>query len=137
MKYSQENILKKLHSEEVKKHLNKLGINSVLIFGSILTDEFNEESDVDIAILDRNKLNIKTVLNLEIYFEDLLNREIDVVDLKSENLDIFVKINILNNNNIIYSEDNGIMLEKLIDDIEWYYRENEYYFKCRKRDLLC
>lgn len=130
-------ILEKLYSDELKNHFNKIGINTALVFGSVLNDEFNETSDVDIAILGINKFNIKTILNLELYLEDLLDRPIDVVDMNSENLDIFIKIEILNNSEVIYNEDNRVILDKLIDNTEWYYRQNEYYFKCRKRDLLC
>ncbi|MBB6716496.1 type VII toxin-antitoxin system MntA family adenylyltransferase antitoxin [Clostridium gasigenes] len=130
-------ILEKLNSDNLKSYFSKLGLNTALVFGSVLTDEFNEESDVDIAILSSSKLNIKAILNLELYLEDLLDRPIDVVDLNSEKLDVFIKIDILNNNKLIYSQDNSVSLNKLIDNTEWYYRENEHYFECRKRDLLC
>ncbi|MBU3137394.1 nucleotidyltransferase domain-containing protein [Clostridium gasigenes] len=130
-------ILEKLNSDNLKKYFIKLGVSTALVFGSVLTDEFNEESDVDIAILSSSKLNIKAILNLELYLEDLLDRPIDVVDLNSEKLDVFIKIEILNNNKLIYSQDNSVSLNKLIDNTEWYYRENEHYFECRKRDLLC
>ncbi|MBU3103313.1 type VII toxin-antitoxin system MntA family adenylyltransferase antitoxin [Clostridium gasigenes] len=130
-------ILEKLNSDNLKKYFIKLGLNTALVFGSVLTDEFNEESDVDIAILSSSKLNIKAILNLELYLEDLLDRPIDVVDLNSEKLDVFIKIEILNNNKLIYSQDNSVSLNELIDNTEWYYRENEHYFECRKRDLLC
>ncbi|WP_354090566.1 type VII toxin-antitoxin system MntA family adenylyltransferase antitoxin [Clostridium gasigenes] len=130
-------ILEKLNSDNLKSYFSKLGLNTALVFGSVLTDEFNEESDVDIAILSSSKLNIKAILNLELYLEDLLDRPIDVVDLNSEKLDVFIKIDILNNNKLIYSQDNSVSLNKLIDNTEWYYRKNEHYFECRKRDLLC
>ncbi|WP_207648699.1 type VII toxin-antitoxin system MntA family adenylyltransferase antitoxin [Clostridium gasigenes] len=130
-------IFEKLNSDNLKNYFIKLGLSTALVFGSVLTDEFNEESDVDIAILSSSKLNIKAILNLELYLEDLLDRPIDVVDLNSEKLDVFIKIEILNNNKLIYSQDNSVSLNKLIDNTEWYYRENEHYFECRKRDLLC
>eukprot|EP00828_Plagiopyla_frontata_P029548 TRINITY_DN38215_c0_g1_i1.p2 TRINITY_DN38215_c0_g1~~TRINITY_DN38215_c0_g1_i1.p2 ORF type:complete len:154 (-),score=31.09 TRINITY_DN38215_c0_g1_i1:303-764(-) len=136
MKKEQIEIFRKLSENEFRDYISKLPINSVLIFGSVITDEFNEESDVDIAILGNDKLNIKDVLQLELFLEDLLERDIDVVDLKNTNLDIFIKINILNNGKIIYSIDNNKSLEELKEKVDWYYRENEYYFECRKRDLL-
>lgn len=137
MKCLQTEILEKLNNDKLKKHFEEIGLNTSLVFGSILTDEFNENSDVDIAILGNEKLNISIILALELYLEDLLDREIDVIDLNSENLDIFIKINILNSSKVLYSKDNGLRLNKLIDNVEWYYRENEHYFECRKRDLLC
>ena len=48
-------ILDKLKSKELKNYLSKLDINNALVFGSIITDNFNEESDVDIAILGTSK----------------------------------------------------------------------------------
>ena len=129
-------ILDKLMSKELKNYLSKLDINNALVFGSIITDNFNEESDVDIAILGTSKLTIKEILKLELFLEDLLERNIDVIDLNSDNLDIFIKIDILNDGKSIYTTDNNKFLEKFIEKVDWYYRENEYYFKCRRRELL-
>ena len=126
-------ILDKLKSKELKNYLSKLDINNALVFGSIITDNFNEESDVDIAILGTSKLTIKEILKLELFLEDLLERNIDV---NSDNLDIFIKIDILNDGKSIYTTDNNKFLEKFIEKVDWYYRENEYYFKCRRRELL-
>ena len=125
-------ILDKLKSKELKNYLSKLDINNALVFGSIITDNFNEESDVDIAILGTSKLTIKEILKLELFLE----RNIDVIDLNSDNLDIFIKIDILNDGKSIYTTDNNKFLEKFIEKVDWYYRENEYYFKCRRRELL-
>ena len=129
-------ILDKLKSKELKNYLSKLDINNALVFGSIITDNFNEESDVDIAILGTSKLTIKEILKLELFLEDLLERNIYVIDLNSDNLDIFIKIDILNDGKSIYTTDNNKFLEKFIEKVDWYYRENEYYFKCRRRELL-
>ena len=129
-------ILDKLKSKELKNYLSKLDINNALVFGSIITDNFNEESDVDIAILGTSKVTIKEILKLELFLEDLLERNIDVIDLNSDNLDIFIKIDILNDGKSIYTTDNNKFLEKFIEKVDWYYRENEYYFKCRRRELL-
>ena len=129
-------ILDKLKSKELKNYRSKLDINNALVVGSIITDNFNEESDVDIAILGTSKLTIKEILKLELFLEDLLERNIDVIDLNSDNLDIFIKIDILNDGKSIYTTDNNKFLEKFIEKVDWYYRENEYYFKCRRRELL-
>lgn len=129
-------ILDKLKSDELKEYLNKININSALVFGSLINGDFNEESDVDIAVIGTSKLPIKVILKLELFLEDLLGRNIDVIDINSDNLDIFIKINILNTGKSIYSIDNNRFLEEFIDKVDWYYRENEHYFNCRKRDLL-
>ena len=136
MKEEQLEILERLSEKEFIDYVSKISIDSILVFGSAITEEFNEESDVDIAILGKSKFNMTEILRLESFLEDLLERSIDVIDLKSENLDIFIKINILNNGEIIYSTDNNRSLEDLKEGMDWYYRENEHYFECRKRDLL-
>lgn len=133
---SQSEILEKLKSSEIEQYAKKLDLNNMLVFGSILTDDFNDESDVDIAVLGFEKLKITDILNLELFLEDILERPIDVVDLNSEGLDIFIKIDILNKGRSIYSSDNNKSLEKLIDKTEMFYRENENFFFCRRMDLL-
>lgn len=136
MDKSQLNILEKLNSDEFSQYLQKMQLKEVLVFGSVLTEEFNEVSDVDIAILADNRVKIKDILALESYLEDMLCRSIDVVDINSENLDIFIKINILNSGRSIYSSDHSKAFNEVIDRVEWYYRENEHFFKCRRRDLI-
>ena len=129
-------IIKKLYSEELKEYLNKINIKSAIVFGSIITEEFNNESDVDIAILGDSLIDMKTILKLELFLEDLLGRPIDVIDLKSSSLDIFIKIDALNTGVSIYTSDEGKYLEIFKESVDSNYRENEYYFECRKRDLL-
>jgi predicted nucleotidyltransferase len=136
MNKQQNIILEKLYSAEFKKYLSSMGLNSVLVFGSLLTNNFNEASDVDIAILSNSKLKLKDILDLELYLENILNRNIDVIDLNSETLDIFIKKDILNTGKVIYSQDSNKTLEKLIDDLDWYFKENETFFYFRRRDLL-
>lgn len=136
MSKSQSEILHILNSEEFRKYLKTINSNNVLVFGSILRVDFNEKSDVDIAVLADDKLKIKDILSLELYLEDMLERNIDVIDLNSESLDIFIKINILNSSKSIYTTDNNIALERLIDKLDWYFKENENFFRYRRRDLI-
>lgn len=133
---SQSEILDVLNSEEFKNHLKTMNLNNVLVFGSLLRDDFSEQSDVDIAILAGNKVKIKGILGLELYLEDILERNIDVVDLNSDNLDIFIKINILNSSRSIYSSDQNLALEELVENLDWYFKENENFFRYRRRDLI-
>lgn len=50
-------ILQKLKSDELLQYLNKLSLNNMLVFGSLITEDFNENSDVDIAILGKEKFS--------------------------------------------------------------------------------
>jgi len=133
---SQIEILEKIKSKDLMEISKNYMIKNILVFGSILTDDFNINSDVDIAILSDEKLKLNDILSLELFFEEILNRPIDVVDLNSTTLDLFIKINILNTGKVLYTSDNNKSLEELIDKLEWYYRENENFFYYRKRDLL-
>ncbi|GIM28807.1 hypothetical protein CPJCM30710_14730 [Clostridium polyendosporum] len=136
MNNSQLLILGKLKSDEFIKFIEGLKVNTVLIFGSTITDVFNEDSDVDIAVLSSEKLKLNDILNLELFLEEMLNRPIDVVDLNSTNLDLFVKITILNTAKVVYTNDNNKSLEEMIDRVEINYRENENFFYYRRLDLL-
>ncbi|ARC86303.1 nucleotidyltransferase domain-containing protein [Clostridium argentinense] len=133
---SQIEILKKIKSKDLAEISKNYMIKNILVFGSVLTDDFNINSDVDIAILSDEKLKLNDILSLELFFEEILNRPIDVVDLNSTTLDLFIKINILNTGKVLYTSDNNKSLEELIDKLEWHYRENENFFYYRKRDLL-
>lgn len=134
--YSKEEILEKLALEEVFNKLNSYNLLSVVVFGSIVTDEFNEYSDVDIAIIGKETIELDKILELEMYFENLLKREIDVVDLKSDNLDLFVKVSILNSYEIVFDIDNNVEFSKVYNEIDRIYKENENFFHFRKVDLL-
>lgn len=138
--YDKIEIIEKLKSEEVFNFIKKYNVTTMLIFGSIVSDdldnEFNEESDVDIALLANKSIELDSILEIELFFQNLLNREIDVLDLRSESLDIFVKISILNTGKIIYTEDNGMSLEILYNETDRIYRENENFMYFRKVDVL-
>ncbi|WP_097028273.1 nucleotidyltransferase family protein [Clostridium peptidivorans] len=138
--YDKVEIIEKLKSEEVFNFIKKYNITTMLMFGSIVSDdldnEFNEESDVDIALLASKSMELDNILEIELFFQNLLNREIDVLDLRSESLDIFVKISILNTGKIIYTEDDGMSLEILYNETDRIYKENENFMYFRKVDVL-
>lgn len=120
--------------EEIAK---KYGLLNIMLFGSVLTDAFHEDSDVDIAILAEEPLSLIDIMDIEMCFEKHFNRAVDVVDLQGERVDLFLKINILNTGKSVYSIDDNKSLEVLIEKIDQYYRLNETYFSFRRRDLLC
>lgn len=70
-------IMNKLNSEYFFEFIDEFNINSVMIFGSICTEDFNELSDVDIAILGENKLPLDNILDIELFLGELLKRDID------------------------------------------------------------
>lgn len=136
IKYSKNTILKKLESVTVLNLFNKFNIKSVLIFGSITNDEFNEESDVDLAIVSDNIVDLDDILTIELLLENILNRDVDLIDLRSSSLDLFVKINILNTGKVIYSTDNNELLEHIYNETDRIYKENKNFIYFRKLDVL-
>ena len=129
-------IMDKLKSEEVMNFLDKYDISSMLTFGSINNEDFSNESDIDIAIIGKHKIDLEEILEIELFLAKLLNKEIDVIDLKCENLYIFLKINVLNEGEIIYSNDDNYNLEEFKDETDKIYKENENFFWFRRKDVL-
>ena len=91
---------------------------------------------MDIAVFGKNKIPLDNILDIELFLEGFLKRQIDVIDLRSDTLDLFIKINILNSGNIIYSKDNNELLEKFCDDTDRIYKENENFMYFRRVDVL-
>lgn len=130
-------IMNKLKSEEMMNFLSKYDISSMLTFGSFNNKEnFTEESDIDIAIIGKHKIDLEEILEIELYLERELNREIDVIDLRSEELNIFIKIRVLNEGKIIYCNDNNNVLEEFKNETDRIYKENENFFWFRRKDVL-
>ena len=129
-------IMDKLKSEEVMNFLDKYDISSMLTFGSINNECFSKESDIDIAIIGKHKIDLEEILEIELFLAKLFNKEIDVIDLKCENLYLFLKINVLNEGEIIYSNDDNYNLEVFKDETDKIYKENENFFWFRKKDVL-
>ena len=57
------------------------GIKVVIVFGSAASGKLRPDSDVDVAVLFENPLNVDTRLALQEKLEDALHREVDLVDL--------------------------------------------------------
>jgi predicted nucleotidyltransferase len=129
-------IVKKLNSKEVIDFINKHNITTLIVFGSLITSEFNEASDVDVALLSNKKIELDNILDLELLLQNSFNREIDVLDLRSESLDLFVKISILNTGKVIFTKDNSNSLNILYEETDVIYRENEDFMHFRKGDVL-
>lgn len=134
--YNKNDIIKKLKSKETFDLFSKYNIKNVVTFGSINTDDFNDYSDIDLAIISDKKLDLDDILEIELYLENILKREIDIIDLNSNTLDLFVKINILNCNNIIYSIDDKKSLVDLYNKTDLFYRDNKDYIFFRRMDVL-
>jgi len=76
---SKEQIIQSIN-EVVSKH----PLQSVALFGSIISNRFNENSDVDIVVRFQESLDPmirgECMLNLQIELEDKLQRSVDILN---------------------------------------------------------
>lgn len=101
---SKEDILRLIKSNEFKEIFKRNNIENVIIFGSLTKDDFNEESDIDIAIIGENKISDSVDLNLTLELEDFLGRSIDLIDINDEEIENIIKIEALNSDMVIIKD---------------------------------
>ena len=90
--------------EEIKKILLEcLECEAIILFGSYARGTQNAESDIDIAIKTKNKINKKRLYEISNLLEDKLKKEVDLINL-DEIGDTF-RYEILINGKIVYCED--------------------------------
>jgi uncharacterized protein len=79
----------------IKKLCDKHKVKELYIFGSLLTDKFNESSDIDLLI-QFGKVNLieyfDNYMDLKEELETLLNRPIDLVENQAIRNPIFRRI---------------------------------------------
>jgi predicted nucleotidyltransferase len=74
------------HNKDIQNLCKAHKVKSLYAFGSVLTDEFNSESDVDF-IVDFQKLDVldygDNYYNLKFALENILKRSIDLLEEKA------------------------------------------------------
>lgn len=131
--YRKEELLTLINSNEFRNLFLNYNITNIILFGSITTNDFNEESDVDIAIISKEKLAFKDELTLTLQLEAFLKREIDIIDINDPNVNNMVKISALNSKQVIIKDD---LLNKAIETYEELYKENEEFWSRLDRVVL-
>jgi predicted nucleotidyltransferase len=70
-------------------------VDKLYAFGSVLTDNFNEKSDIDFVVSFNNQIKLldyaDNYFNLLFSFEDLFNKKIDLITEKSLKNPYFIK----------------------------------------------
>lgn len=56
-------------------------IKAIYLYGSIITEYYNDESDIDIAILLDKKINSSEIFEINCVLTNELNKEVDLVQL--------------------------------------------------------
>lgn len=92
-----------MEEEIVKIILNNLKCEAIVLFGSFARGTQNAESDIDIAIKVKEKIDKKEIYKLSNILADKLNKEIDLINL-DEIGDTF-RYEILINGKTLYCKD--------------------------------
>ena len=72
-----EEVMKILESH--KKELQRFGVVSLRLFGSVARDEAGDESDVDLLVGYEKSPGFSSFMKLRIFLEDLLEAKVDLV----------------------------------------------------------
>lgn len=129
-------IIDLLNDNDCTRILKNYDINTMILFGSILTENFTEDSDVDIAILSSRKLSIDESLTLEEVLEKKINREIDIIDLKDINTELSIKVTIFDEGEVIYTSDRLNEYKNEYRNTEILYKDNETFRHFREREVI-
>lgn len=87
--------------EYIKRHFDPLAI---ILFGSFSRNSQNEESDIDIAIIS-DVLDKKTLFKEKQNLQELVKKDVDLVNLKSEEIYDSFRYEILMNGIVLYCKD--------------------------------
>ena len=89
---------------QIKDLCGKYNVRRLFAFGSVLTDRFNEQSDVDL-IVDFNKSAIRdhflNYFDFKYALEDILGREVDLLE-EQPIRNSYLRKNIENTKTLIY-----------------------------------
>lgn len=80
------------HQEELNRVCSTLNVDELYAFGSILTDSFNQDSDIDfiVSILSDDPIEYaENYFELKFALEILFNRKIDLLEQKAIRNKIF------------------------------------------------
>lgn len=84
------------HIDQIKKICSDHQVEQLFLFGSIITDKFSNQSDVDVLIQFSSFIDPLDYFNNYMDFkeklEDVLNREIDIVENQAVRNPIFRRI---------------------------------------------
>lgn len=130
-----ENIFEK-HKEQFLKYIKDEGnIKVAILFGSYSDNTYNEDSDIDIAVMYKQDMDeyehSGKSIDVSRIFGDI---EVDYIDL--EKVNVFLQFEILNKGKIIYCENE----DELIDfsrRVQELYIEMDYERKKYMNYILC
>lgn len=126
-------LLNIVNNDIFKKLFLDMGITNVIIFGSLENGDFNQEFDIDIAIIAKNQISFNDELKLTQELEALLDRDIDLIDINDENINNLIKISALNSKFIVF---NDHLLDDTIIFYDNLYKDNEEFWRILDKEVL-
>ena len=130
---SKEEILSIINSDKFKNIFLSNNINNVIIFGSIRNTSFNDESDIDIAVISEKPLDINTELKINLSLEEMLERDVDLIDINDNKVNNVIKIDALNSEIVILSDNLLNITREFYDNL---CKENEEFWRILDREVL-
>ncbi|MCB2289155.1 nucleotidyltransferase domain-containing protein [Clostridium sp. CS001] len=130
---TKEELLEIITCAEFKNIFLSNKISNVIIFGSFTNDDFNSESDIDIAIIGEDKISFSKELELTQVLEGKLQRNVDLIDINDENVSNVIKIAALNSKFIIIRDK---LLDEATDFYDRLYKENEEFWYILDREVI-
>ena len=95
------------HSEQIQKVCSEHKVDQMFVFGSVLTKDFNENSDVDFLI-KFGEIDLydyfENLLNLKESLENILHRKIDILEVQAVK-NPYLKKSIDNSKLLIYGNE--------------------------------
>ena len=94
------------YNEEINHLCLQHKVRSLYVFGSVLTDHFNDKSDIDLVVdIDANDpfVYADSYFNLKFALQDLLSRPIDLLESKAIK-NPYIRRNIDESKSLIYAK---------------------------------
>jgi predicted nucleotidyltransferase len=102
---------------------SRLDLVAVYLYGSILTSQFNDQSDIDISVISEKEIDPLALYEISAGLSVLLKRDIHLIDFIKANE--VLKIEILKNKTILFEKDEEKRLYHEMNALTAYQKLNE------------
>ena len=102
---------------------SRLDLIAVYLYGSILTSQFNDQSDIDISVISEKEVDPLALYEISAGLSVLLKRDIHLIDFVKANE--VLKIEILKNKTILFDKDEEKRLYHEMNALTAYQKLNE------------
>ena len=120
--YDNDEIIKRINDYLYKRE----DIASAYIFGSFDTENFNSQSDIDIAILSYKDISYNECLKINSELEDIIGLPIDLNNIES--LPEYIQVQVIMNNRQLFGKDD-LLEQKYIDKLNHWIKTEMPFWK--------